>query len=100
MVAVRLGRDSKDGLIGQAVDSDEQALITREISATRGIDSIVELRTMYLGPENVIVAAEVAFSDDISADRVEDIAGEIDRRLRDKLPITPHVFLDPTQTAR
>jgi cation diffusion facilitator family transporter len=98
VVAVRLGRDSKEGLIGRAVDRDEQRLIAEKISSTRGIDGIVELRTMYLGPEHVIIAVELAFSDDISADQVEDIAGEIDRRLSDKLPITPHVFLDPTQT--
>jgi cation diffusion facilitator family transporter len=100
VVAFRLGRDSKDGLIGHAVDQDEQSVIAQEISSTPGIDGIVELRTMHLGPEHVIVAAEVAFSDGISADRVEDISGEIDRQLRDKLTITPHVFLDPTQTGR
>jgi cation diffusion facilitator family transporter len=100
VVAFRLGRDSKNGLIGHAVDRDEQRVIAREITSTPGIDEIVELRTMHLGPESVIVAAEVAFSDDIGAGRVEDIAGEIDRRLRDKLSVTPHVFLDPTQTDR
>jgi hypothetical protein len=39
-----------------------------------------------------------AFSDDISADRAEDAAGDIDKRLADRLPLVPHVFLDPTQT--
>jgi hypothetical protein len=43
------------------------------------------------------VAARVAFSDDISADRAEDIADDVDRRLTGRLPLTPHVFLDPTQ---
>jgi divalent metal cation (Fe/Co/Zn/Cd) transporter len=100
IVAYRLGRDSRDGLIGQAIDADDQQVIADEISSTPGIDSIVALRTMHLGPENVIVAAEVAFSDGISADRVEDIAGDIDQRLRSRLPVTPHVFLDPTQTSR
>jgi hypothetical protein len=51
-----------------------------------------------MGPESLIVAARVAFSDGISADRAEDIAGDIDDRLRDKLPVMPHVFIDPTQT--
>jgi cation diffusion facilitator family transporter len=100
VVAIRLGHDSKDGLIGHAVDSDEQKVIAQEISSTHGIDGIVDLRTMHLGPEHVIIAAELAFSDGIGADQVEDIAGDIDRRLREKLTITPHVFLDPTQTSR
>jgi cation diffusion facilitator family transporter len=55
------------------------------------------LLTMYLGPEHLIVVARVAFSDDISADRAEDVAADIDMRLADRLPLAPHVFLDPTQ---
>lgn len=98
VVAYRLGRDSRDGLIGHAIDPDEQRLIAAEIRSTPGIDDVVELRTMHLGPENVIVAARVAFSNDISADRAEDIAGDIDRRLRERMSVLPHVFLDPTQT--
>lgn len=100
VVAYRLGRDSRDGLIGHAIDPDEQALIRDEISSTPGVDDIVALRTMHLGPENVIIAAEVAFGDDITADHAEDIAGDIDKRLRSRLSVTPHVFLDPTQTGR
>ncbi len=42
---------------------------------------------MHLGPEHLIVAARVAFSDDIGADRVEDLADDIDRRLADRLPL-------------
>jgi cation diffusion facilitator family transporter len=98
VVAFRLGNDSKDGLIGQAADPDEQGVIREEIESTPGIAKIVELQTMHMGPDSLIVAARVAFSDGISADRAEDIAGDIDDRLRDKLPLMPHVFIDPTQT--
>lgn len=98
VVAVRLGLDSRDLLIGKAADPKEQALIRSEIERTPGIDELLELLTMHLGPEHLIVAARVAFSDDISADRVEDLADDIDRRLADRLPLVPHVFIDPTQT--
>ncbi len=98
-VAYRLGRDSRDGLIGQAVDPDEQRVIADVIRSTEGVDDVVELRTKHLGPDNVIVAAEVAFSEGFSADQVEDIAGEIDQKLRQRLSVRPHVFLDPTQTS-
>ena len=98
VVAYQLGKDSRDGLIGQAIDPEEQRMIAEEIRSTPGIDEVVELRTMHLGPESVIVAARVAFSDDISADAAEDISGDIDQRLRDRMSIQPHVFIDPTQT--
>lgn len=98
VVACRLGQDSRDGLIGHAIDPEEQRMIAAEIRSTPGIDGVVELRTMHMGPDSVIVAARVAFSEDISADRAEDIAGDIDRRLRERMSVLPHVFLDPTQT--
>ena len=98
VVAVRLGMDNREFLIGRAADPRELRAIQEEIEQTPGVDELLELLTMYLGPEHLIVAARVAFSDDISADRAEDAAGDIDKRLADRLPMVPHVFLDPTQT--
>jgi hypothetical protein len=44
------------------------------------------------------VAARVAFSDQISAGTVEELSERIDRRLAERLPVTSHVFTDPTDT--
>jgi cation diffusion facilitator family transporter len=98
VVAVRLGLDNKEFLIGRAAAPRELAAIREEIENTPGVAKLLDLRTMYLGPEHLIVAARVAFSDDISADRAGDVADDIDMRLADRLPLVPHVFLDPTQT--
>jgi cation diffusion facilitator family transporter len=97
VVAVRLGLDSREYLIGRAADPKDLDTIRAEIEKTKGVDRLLELLTMYLGPEHLIVAARVAFSDEISADRAEDVADEIDKRLADRLTLVPHVFLDPTQ---
>jgi cation diffusion facilitator family transporter len=96
-VAYSLGRTNMHMLIGRAADPDEQRVITREIESTPGVDQVLELLTMHLGPEELIVAAKVAFTDDISADEAEDLADGLDRRLRERLPLIRHVFLDPTQ---
>ena len=98
VVAVRLGLDSRDYLIGHAAAPKELAVIRAEIEQAPGVDALVRLRTMYLGPDQLIVAAQVAFDDEISADQAEDIADQVDRRLADRLPLVPHVFLDPTQS--
>jgi divalent metal cation (Fe/Co/Zn/Cd) transporter len=71
--------------------------IRAEIGQTQGVDRLLDLMTMYLGPDRLIVAARVDFGGDISADRAEEIADEIDKRLADRLPQCPHVFLDPTR---
>ncbi|MDR0343863.1 MAG: cation diffusion facilitator family transporter [Nocardiopsaceae bacterium] len=99
VVAVKLGLDSRDLIIGRAADPAQQQLIRTEISGTPGVDELLELRTMHLGPDSLIVAARVALSDEITVGQAEDLADDIDRRLAEKLPLEPHVFVDPTQTA-
>lgn len=98
-VAVKLGMDSRDLLIGRAADPEQQRAIRSEIEKTPGVDRLLDLRTMHLGPDSLIVAARVALNDGMNAAQAEDLADDIDRRLSGRLSATPHVFVDPTQTA-
>ncbi|HEY7146548.1 MAG TPA: cation diffusion facilitator family transporter [Streptosporangiaceae bacterium] len=96
-VAIKLGLDSKDLLIGKAADPRTLARIRDEIAQTPGIDSVVELLTMQLGPDHLIVGARVDLDNSISAGQAEKLADDIDRRLAERLALVPHVFIDPTR---
>jgi cation diffusion facilitator family transporter len=100
VVAVKLGMDSKDLLIGRAASPELQETIRGEIESHPGVDELLELQTMHMGPDSIIVAARVALNDDLGADQTEDLADEIDRRLAERLPLHSHVFIDPTQTRK
>jgi cation diffusion facilitator family transporter len=97
VVAVRLGLDSRELLIGRAAGSAEQQVIRAEIEEMPGVDALIELLTMHLGPDDLLVAARVDFSGDINGDEAEDLASKIDRRLTERLSVTPYVFIDPTR---
>jgi divalent metal cation (Fe/Co/Zn/Cd) transporter len=90
--------DSKDLLIGRAASPELEQLIRSEIESAPGVDSLLELQTMHMGPDSLIVGARVALKDELGADEAEDLADELDRRLSEKLPLQPHVFIDPTQS--
>jgi cation diffusion facilitator family transporter len=100
IVAIKLGMDSKDLLIGRAASPEMEQVIREEIESRPGVDKLLELLTMHLGPDSLIVAARVAIKDELSADQMEDLADEVDRRLTEKLPLQPLVFIDPTQARR
>jgi cation diffusion facilitator family transporter len=100
VVAFRLGSDSRDLLLGRAASRADQELIRAQIESLPGVDGLLELLTMYMGPDHLIVAARVAFSDEIDASAVESLSERIDRELSDRLSVTSHVFIDPTDTAR
>jgi cation diffusion facilitator family transporter len=100
VVAVRLGLDSRELLIGRAADPKLQRLIRDEIEGTPGVDRLLELQTMHVGPDTLIVAARVDLSDESRGDQVENLAEDIDRRLAERLPVSVHVFVDPTPGGR
>jgi hypothetical protein len=93
LVAIRLGLDSRDLLIGRAANPKEPAAIRHEIQATAGVTELLGLQTMHLGPDHLIVAARVSLDDRIDADDAENLADRLDRRLAEILPQAPHVFI-------
>ena len=97
-VAVKLAMDSREMLIGRAASPEMERVIREEIESRPGVDALLELLTMHMGPDSLIVAARVALKDELGADETEDLADEVDRRLSEKLPLQLNVFIDPTQT--
>ena len=98
VIAVKLGRDSKELLIGRSASAGNQAAIRDVIESEPGVNELLELQTMHMGPDTLIIAARVALDDDLRADQAEDLADEVDRKLSEKIPLQLNVFIDPTQT--
>jgi divalent metal cation (Fe/Co/Zn/Cd) transporter len=95
-VAIGLGRQNQQYLLGKAVDRDVERGIAAEIEATDGIDGLLELLTMRLSPDDVLVAARVDLATGGSGDDFERVADDVDARLQREFPQVRHVFLDPT----
>ena len=95
-VAYSLGQQNKSALIGEALPEEAQDAIRRTIVDSPGIDSLVELLTMRMAPDQVIVAARVDLDDTSTVDELEKSAEEVERRVREAHPEVRHVFLDPT----
>jgi cation diffusion facilitator family transporter len=95
-VAISLGSSSKRNLIGEALPPHVRDGLTDVINETAGVDVVVELLTMRLGPDDVLVAARVDVDDSRSGGDVEQVADEVEKRVREHYPEVRHVFLDPT----
>jgi cation diffusion facilitator family transporter len=98
-VAASLGAQSKRNLIGEAMPETARQGLTEVINETPGVDVLVELLTMRLGPDDVLVAARVDVDDEVSGGDLEKVADEAERRIRERYPEVRHVFLDPTTAA-
>ena len=96
VVAFQLGRDTKGLLLGEAAPRAERDQLRETIERFDEVRAVRDLRTMYTGPESLLVAARVDFADGLPAGRVERIAEQIEHDLRERVPAVDQVFLDPT----
>jgi cation diffusion facilitator family transporter len=97
-VAGWMAHDTSELLIGAAARPAERAALERALEEFDQIDNVLEVLTMVLGPNSLLVAARVDFADTLKDEDVERASDEIDRRLREIVPDVTEVFLDATTT--
>jgi cation diffusion facilitator family transporter len=99
IVAYVLGRDTKEMLIGEAAPVAVRDGILRELADHPEVDRVVEVRTMLLGPEALLVAARLDMDDALGAADVEDRTDEIASQLQKRFRQVREVYLDVTSRA-
>jgi cation diffusion facilitator family transporter len=97
-VAGWMAHDTSELLIGAAARPAERDALERVLEQSDEIDNVLELLTMVLGPNSLLVAARVDFAAGLEDERVERASDEIERRMREAVPDVTEVFLDATTT--
>jgi cation diffusion facilitator family transporter len=99
-IAYALGRDTKELLIGESADPELRLDIISALVGYAGVNGLLDMLTMQLSPEHVLVAAKVDFDDALGAADVEALCNRIERDLQRKFPSVTHLYLDPTSPTR
>ena len=95
VVAIVLGVETKSLLVGEGATPGDVAAIRAAIEAGSDVERIIHMKTLYLGPDEILVAAKLAFP---SAETVGELAAGIDateKRIRDAVPAARVVYLEP-----
>lgn len=95
-VAVWMGHDTSELLIGAAARPDEREALEHALTEFPQIDQVVELLTMALGPNSLLVAARIDLAEGLRDGEIEELSDRIDERLREAVPDVTEVFLDAT----
>ena len=95
VIAVVLAVEMKSLLIGEAANPAEQTAMREAITSRPDVRSIVHLRTEHIGPEEILVAAKIAYDPELS---VTDLAAAIDATeiaIRSAVPSTRLIYIEP-----
>ncbi|MFK4835725.1 cation diffusion facilitator family transporter [Microbacterium sp. ZW T2_14] len=95
LVAITLGIETKSLLVGEgATDADQQRIVDA-IAAGPEVVKLIHIKTLYLGPDELLVAAKLGFAADAP---LAQIAADIDRveaRVRDAVPAARVIYFEP-----
>jgi cation diffusion facilitator family transporter len=95
LVAVVLGIETKSLLVGEGALPADLTAIRDAINAHPDVEALIHIKTLYLGPDELLVGAKIAFA---SKKKLVDVATAIDAveaSIREAVPIARVIYLEP-----
>ncbi|PJJ65042.1 cation diffusion facilitator family transporter [Compostimonas suwonensis] len=94
-VAIVLGIETKSLLVGEGASQQDLDAIERAIASGGEAQRIIHMKTLYLGPDELLVGAKLSFA---SESRFQDVAtsvNTIEERIRAAVPLARVIYIEP-----
>ncbi len=94
-IAVFLAVEMSSLLLGESATDENIHRLEQAVRTTSGVERLIHMKTVHLGPDELLVAAKVSMRPGQS---VEDVAATINRAeeaMRREVPIARHIFIEP-----
>ncbi|MEW2284653.1 cation diffusion facilitator family transporter [Streptomyces sp. NPDC047841] len=95
LIALVLAAETKSLLLGEAAGADDIQKIEAAIVDGDTVPRIIHMRTLHLGPEELLIAAKIAVRHDDTATEVANAINAAEARIRAAVPIARVIYLEP-----
>lgn len=95
LVAIVLGIETKSLLVGEGANDEDVAKIEQAITAGPEAERIIHMKTLYLGPDELLVAAKLGFASDQRLLEVAAATNVIEQRIREAVPAARVIYIEP-----
>lgn len=95
VVAVILGLEMGSLLIGEGAQPQEVAAIRKALLNTQGVTAVIHMKTLYVGPEELMVAAKIGIEPNSSGQEIAAIINAAEKAMREQLPVAQLIYLEP-----
>ncbi|NKZ07964.1 cation diffusion facilitator family transporter [Actinomadura latina] len=94
-VATILAIETKSLLIGEGADADTERRIVAALESVEEVERLIHMRTEYVGPEELLIAAKIAVHHDDTAAEVARGIDAAEARIRAEVPVAKLIYLEP-----
>ncbi|MCX6471745.1 cation diffusion facilitator family transporter [Williamsia herbipolensis] len=95
VIAVILIVEMHSLLIGEGATAADETALFAALEAEPGIDRVIHMKTQYLGPDELLVAAKLGIPAGATAVTIADTINSAEARIRSSLPIARVIYLEP-----
>ncbi|MCQ8836161.1 cation diffusion facilitator family transporter [Streptomyces malaysiensis] len=95
LIALVLAAETKSLLLGEAADATQVGKIREAAVDGDTVTAVIHMRTLHLGPEELLVAAKIAVQHDDTAAEVAHAIDAAEARIREAVPIARVIYLEP-----
>ena len=93
--ALALAWQNKRLLLGESLPKAAEAELRTIVREWPTVEHIEDFRTVYFGPDDVVVAADVAFVSDLDTDEMDETITGIEDALKEANPAVNKVYIEP-----
>ncbi len=94
-IALVLAAETKSLLIGEGAAADVVTRIRQSAVDGEAVTGVIHMRTLHLGPEELLVAAKIAVRHDDTAGEIARAIDAAEERIRAAVPIARVIYLEP-----
>ncbi|MGI5145311.1 cation diffusion facilitator family transporter [Plantactinospora sp. CA-294935] len=94
-IAVILALETKSLLVGEGASEEDVQRIEQAITEGSEVERIIHMKTLHLGPEELLVAAKVAVRPYATAAELAEGINSVEARIRNSVPIARVIYLEP-----
>ncbi|UUT34800.1 cation diffusion facilitator family transporter [Microbacterium elymi] len=95
LVAITLGIETKSLLVGEGAGRRDLDAIVRAVQDGPEVQKLIHIKTLYLGPDELMVAAKLGFPRDKPLAAVAGDIDAVERRIRAAVPAARVIYLEP-----
>ncbi|MFD0169333.1 cation diffusion facilitator family transporter [Streptomyces decoyicus] len=95
LIALILAAETKSLLLGEAAGPEQIAQIRAAVVDGDVVTRVIHMRTLHLGPDELLVAAKIAVKHDGTATQIAEAINAAEARIREAVPIARVIYLEP-----
>jgi divalent metal cation (Fe/Co/Zn/Cd) transporter len=95
VIAFVLAAETRSLLLGEGATRDDLTKIEAALTSTPQVQRIIHMKTLHLGPDELLVAAKIAVGGGTTASEVAQAIDDAEARVRDAVPIARVIYLEP-----